>query len=50
MAGILCIKNGKIASYNHMSGHFKPNIKSINVAKKAFGKLPNCLFEGGKIK
>lgn len=50
MAGILTIKNGKIESYNHMSGHFKPNIKSMDVAHEAFGKLPSYLFVGGKKK
>lgn len=48
MAGILHIEGGKIASYDHMSGHFKPNIKSMKVAKEAFDKLPDYLFVGGK--
>lgn len=50
MAGILTVENGKIVSYNHMSGHFKPNIKSMDAAHKAFGKLPRYLFKGGKKK
>ena len=47
-AGILHLNSGKIISYDHMSGHYKPNIKSMNVAKKAFSKLPSYLFKGGK--
>lgn len=50
MAGILHLKDGKILSYDNMSGHFKPNIKSMKVAKEAFGKLPDYLFDGGKKK
>jgi len=50
MAGILTVKNGKIDSYNHMSGHFKPNIKSMDAANKAFGRLPSYLFKGGRKK
>lgn len=50
MAGILTVENGKIVSYNHMSGHFKPNIKSMDAAHKAFGRLPRYLFKGGKKK
>ena len=50
MAGILTVENGKIVSYNHMSGHFKPNIKSMDAAHKAFGRLPSYLFKGGKKK
>lgn len=45
---MIYIENGKIVSYDNMSGHFKPNIKSIDVAKKAFDKLPSYLFKGGK--
>ena len=48
MAGILHLNNGKIVGYDHMSGHYKPNIKSMDIAKKAFGKLPSYLFKGGK--
>ena len=47
-AGILHLNGGKIISYDHMSSHYKPNIKSMNVAKKAFRKLPSYLFKGGK--
>ena len=50
MAGILHVENGKIVSYDHMSGHFKPNIKSMKEADKAFSKLPSYLFKGGKKK
>ncbi len=50
MAGILRVEKGKIAGYDHMSGHFKPNIKSIKVAREAFGRLPDYLFKGGKKK
>ncbi len=49
-AGILHLEGGKITSYDHMSGHYKPNIKSMSVAKKAFDKLPNYVFKGGKKK
>lgn len=38
----------KIVSYDNMSGHSKPNIKSMGIAKKAFDRLPNYLFKGGK--
>ena len=48
MAGILYLENGKITGYDHKSGHYKPNIKSMDVAKKAFDKLPNYLFKGDK--
>lgn len=45
MAGMLHIQGGKIASYDNNSGHFKPNIKSMDVADKAFSKLPEKLFK-----
>ncbi len=45
MAGILHIQGGKIASYDSNSGHFKPNMKSMSAADKAFGKLPTSLFK-----
>ena len=48
MAGILYLENGKITGYDHKSGHYKPNIKSMDVAQKAFDKLPNYLFKGDK--
>ena len=48
MAGMLYLENGKIVSYDYMSGHYKPNIKSMNIAKKAFNRLPSYLFKGGK--
>lgn len=48
IAGIIYLEKGKITSYDNMSGHFKPNIKSMKVAQKAFSKLPSYLFKGGK--
>lgn len=48
MAGIVHIHGGKIASYDNKSGHFKPNAKSMQVADKAFGKLPPILFKKKK--
>ena len=48
MAGILHVEGGKIVSYDYMSGHYKPNIKSMKAAKKAFDKLPSYLFKGDK--
>lgn len=50
MAGILYLDKGKITNYDNMSGHYKPNIKSMKVAKNAFDKLPDYLFKGGKKK
>lgn len=44
MAGLLEIRGGKIYSYNNLSGHYKPNIKSIKFADEAFDKLPKSLF------
>ena len=34
----------KIYDYDHMSGHYKPNIKSMDIADETFGKLPKNLF------
>ena len=48
MAGILKLKDGKITSYDNMSGHFKPNLRSMKIADEAFGKLPKFLFFRGK--
>jgi len=45
MAGLVHIQGGKIASYDNLSGHFKPNKKSMSVADEAFGKLPKSLFK-----
>ena len=45
MAGMLHIQGGKIASYDNISGHFKPNPKSMPVADEAFGKLSSKLFK-----
>ena len=50
MAGMLHIKEGKIEKYDYNSGHFKPNIESMKVAEKVFGKLSSKLFVGGKKK
>ena len=44
VAGILKIRGGKIYDYDHMSGHYKPNIKSMDIADETFGKLPKNLF------
>ncbi len=44
IAGILKIRGGKIYDYNNMSGHFKPNIKSLEAADVAFSKLSKNLF------
>ena len=44
VAGMLDIRNGKIYDYNNHSGHYKPNIRSMSVADKAFAKLPPWLF------
>ena len=44
VAGILKIRGGKIYSYDNQSGHFKPNIKSIETADEVFGQLPKQLF------
>ena len=44
VAGILDVRGGKIYSFDNQSGHFKPNIKSLEAAKKAFEKLPKPLF------
>ena len=49
MAGMLTIKDGKILSYDNMSGHFRPNNKSMKWADKAFEKYPKHKdFKGGK--
>lgn len=44
VAGILDVRGGKIYSFDNLSGHFKPNIKSLEAAKEAFEKLPKSLF------
>ncbi len=44
IAGMLEIRGGKIYSYDNQSGHFKPNIKSMDAADEAFGKLSPSLF------
>lgn len=49
MAGMLTIKDGKILSYNNISGHYRPNIESMKWADKAFEKYPKHKnFDGGK--
>lgn len=48
MAGIVHIHGGKIASYDNQSGHYKPNVKSMQVADEAFGKLPSTVFKKKK--
>ena len=48
MAGMLTIKDGKILSYDHLSGHYRPNIKSMLWADEAFAKYPkHKYFNGG---
>ncbi len=39
---------GVMASYDYQSGHYKPNIKSMEVADEAFGKLPSTVFKKKK--
>ncbi len=41
---------GMVVSYDHMSGHYKPNIRFMKEADKAFSKLPDYLFKGGRKK
>ena len=43
-AGMLDIRGGKIFSFDNRSGHFKPNEKSLEIAKAIFSKLPPNLF------
>lgn len=40
VAGILDIRKGKIYSYNNMSGHYKPNKKSLKAVEDIFAKFP----------
>jgi hypothetical protein len=44
VAGILEIRGGKIYNYDNFSGHYKPNIRSMKEADKAFKKLPLSVF------
>lgn len=44
MTGILKIRGGKIYDYDNMSGHFKPNRKSMKSADAAFSKLNRNSF------
>lgn len=49
MAGMLDIRGGKIYSYDNQSGHYRPNIKSMKWADKAFKSFPkHKKFNGGK--
>ncbi len=49
MAGMLDIRGGKIYSYDNQSGHYRPNIKSMKWADKAFKNFPkHKKFNGGK--
>lgn len=50
VAGMLTIKDGKILSYNHMSGHYRPNIKSLYWADEAFAKYPKHKYFKGENK
>ena len=50
MAGILQIEKGKIVGYDNRSGHYKPNIKSMEYAKEIFDKLPKYLFKNRRKK
>lgn len=43
-AGMIDIRNGKIYSINHNSGHYKPNEKSMEVAEKILSSLPKQVF------
>ncbi len=38
-ARMVTFKKGKIISINHMSGHFKPNIKSMKIAYQSLRKV-----------
>jgi len=38
MAGMLHIKNGKIMGYDDRSGHYRPNLKSMEIAHRIFKK------------
>lgn len=44
VAGILEVRKGKIYAYDNKSGHFRPNIKSLDAADNAFSRLPNSVF------
>jgi len=45
MAGMLYIKNGKIAYYDDRSGHYRPNKESMKYADKAFKKYKKFMEE-----
>ena len=50
MAGMVNVKKGKIVLINNASGHYKPNIKSLGLAKDIFNKLGKQLFLKGGLK
>ena len=43
-AGMIDIRNGKIYSINHNSGHYKPNERSMEVVEKILSSLPKEVF------
>ncbi|MCC3353925.1 hypothetical protein LLE97_05255 [Holdemanella biformis] len=51
-AGIIEFQNGKIYKIDHMSGHFRPNIKSLEKVEKALDNLykknPNVFSKKSK--
>lgn len=44
IAGMVTFQDGKIVKYDNESGHFKPNVKSMPEADKAFSDLPSTAF------
>lgn len=42
--GMMTFQDGKIVKYDNESGHFKPNVKSMPEADKAFSELPSTAF------
>lgn len=44
IAGMVTFQDGKIVKYDNESGHFKPNVKSMPEADKAFSALPSTAF------
>lgn len=50
MAGMIIVKKGKIVSINNNSGHYRPNIQSLDMAKTVFNELGDQLFWKGKLK
>jgi len=43
-AGIIDIRGGRIYSVDNASGHFKPGPRSLDAARKYFGRLPRNPF------